>query len=52
MNSWALGVNHPFYPFANEYLNFKGTKLSKSRGAFVELPYFLSKYDPTRCAST
>jgi hypothetical protein len=27
-------------------LNFKGTKLSKSRGAFVEVPYFLSKYDP------
>jgi methionyl-tRNA synthetase len=30
----------------HEYLNFKGTKLSKSRGAFVEVPYFLSKYDP------
>jgi methionyl-tRNA synthetase len=24
----------------------QGTKLSKSRGAFVEVPYFLSKYDP------
>jgi methionyl-tRNA synthetase len=30
----------------HEYLNFKGAKLSKSRGAFVEVPYFLSKYDP------
>ena len=30
----------------HEYLNFKETKLSKSRGAFVEVPYFLSKYDP------
>ena len=30
----------------HEYLNFKGAKLSKSRGAFVEVPYFLNKYDP------
>jgi leucyl-tRNA synthetase len=30
----------------HEYLNFKGTKLSKSRGTAVEVPYFLSKYDP------
>jgi lysyl-tRNA synthetase class I len=30
----------------HEYLNFKGTKLSKSRGAAVDVPYFLSKYDP------
>ena len=29
-----------------EYLNFKGAKLSKSRGAFVDVPYFLNKYDP------
>jgi methionyl-tRNA synthetase len=36
----------PYDVPANEYLNFKGTKLSKSRGAFVEVPYFLSKYDP------
>jgi methionyl-tRNA synthetase len=35
-----------FPPFANEYLNFKGAKLSKSRGTAVEVPYFLSKYDP------
>jgi hypothetical protein len=30
----------------HEYLNFEGTKLSKSRGTAVEVPYFLSKYDP------
>jgi methionyl-tRNA synthetase len=30
----------------HEYLNFKGGKFSKSRGAAVEVPYFLSKYDP------
>ncbi len=30
----------------SENINFKGTKLSKSRGAFVEVPYFLSRYDP------
>jgi hypothetical protein len=29
-----------------EYLNFKGAKLSKSRGAAVEVPYFLSRYKP------
>jgi methionyl-tRNA synthetase len=30
----------------HEYLNCKDGKFSKSRGAFVEVPYFLSKYDP------
>jgi methionyl-tRNA synthetase len=30
----------------HEYLNFKGSKFSQSRGAAVEVPYFLSKYDP------
>jgi methionyl-tRNA synthetase len=30
----------------HEYLTFKGGKLSKSRGTAVEVPYFLSKYDP------
>jgi methionyl-tRNA synthetase len=30
----------------HEYLNFKGHKLSKSRGTAVEVPYFLSKYNP------
>jgi len=30
----------------HEYFNFKGGKFSKSRGGAVEVPYFLSKYDP------
>ena len=30
----------------HEYRNFKGAKFSKSRGAAVDVPYFLSKYDP------
>ena len=28
------------------FLNFKGGKFSKSRGGAVEVPYFLTKYDP------
>ena len=35
-----------FVPCDHEYLNFTGGKFSKSRGAFVEVPYFVSKYDP------
>jgi hypothetical protein len=35
-----------FVPCDHEYLNLKGAKLSKSRGTAVEVPYFLSKYDP------
>ena len=35
-----------FVPCDHEYLNLKGGKFSKSRGAAVEVPYFLSKYDP------
>jgi len=46
MNHSTLGVGHPFYPFAHEYLNFRGGKFSKSRGAAVDVPYFLSRYDP------
>jgi methionyl-tRNA synthetase len=46
MNPRAWRAGHPFYPFANEYLTFKGEKLSKSRGIAVEVHYFLSKYDP------
>jgi methionyl-tRNA synthetase len=30
----------------HEYLNFRGGKFSKSRGAAVDVPYFLSRYDP------
>ena len=39
-------ARHHFVPCDHQYLNFKDSKLSKSRGAFVEVPYFLSKYDP------
>jgi len=30
----------------HEYLNFRGGKVGKSRGAVVDVPYFLSRYDP------
>ena len=30
----------------HEYLNLRGGKFSKSRGAAVDVPYYLSKYDP------
>jgi hypothetical protein len=30
----------------HECLNFRGGKFSKSRGAAVDVPYYLSKYDP------
>ena len=39
-------LNLPYDVPANEYLSFKGSKFSKSRGAFVDVPYFLSRYDP------
>jgi methionyl-tRNA synthetase len=39
-------ANRVFPSCVQEYLNFKGGKFSKSRGAFVEVPYFLSKHDP------
>jgi methionyl-tRNA synthetase len=42
----ARSARKEFVPFANEYLNFRGGKFSKSRESFVEVPYFLSKYDP------
>jgi methionyl-tRNA synthetase len=35
-----------FVPCDHEYLNFRGGKFSKSRGAAVEVPYFLSRYEP------
>lgn len=35
-----------FVPCDHEFLNFRGGKFSKSRGAAVDVPYFLSKYDP------
>ena len=36
----------PFVPCVQEYLNFRGGKFGKSRGAAVDVPYFLSRYDP------
>ncbi len=39
-------LNLPYDVPANEYLSFRGNKFSKSRGRTVEVPYFLSKYDP------
>ncbi len=35
-----------FVPCDHEYLNFKGGKFSRSRGAAVDVPCFLSKYEP------
>ena len=39
-------ANTAFAPCIQEYLNFRGGKFSKSRGAAVDVPYFLSRYDP------
>ena len=36
----------PYDVPANEFMNFKGQKFSKSRGGSVDVPYFLSRYDP------
>ncbi|MGC8645192.1 MAG: methionine--tRNA ligase [Thermoplasmata archaeon] len=36
----------PYFIAANEYLNFKGEKFSKSRGTGVSMPEMLSRYDP------
>jgi methionyl-tRNA synthetase len=35
-----------YVPCDHQYLNFRGGKFSKSRGGAVDVPYFLSKYDP------
>jgi methionyl-tRNA synthetase len=43
---WTAGTHVLSCDQVHECLNFKGAKLGKSRGAFVEVPYFLSKYDP------
>ncbi|MEM4125843.1 MAG: methionine--tRNA ligase, partial [Thermoplasmatales archaeon] len=40
------GLTLPYYIAANEYLNFKGEKFSKSRGTGVFMPEMLEKYDP------
>ncbi len=39
-------LNLPYDVPANEYMNFRGGKFSKSRGRTVDVPYFLSRYDP------
>ena len=39
-------LNLPYDVPANEFLNLKGSKFSKSRGTAVDVPYFLSRYDP------
>lgn len=39
-------LNLPYDVPANEYLNFAGRKFSKSRCHSVDVPYFLSRYDP------
>jgi methionyl-tRNA synthetase len=39
-------LNLPYDVPANEYMNFRGGKFSKSRGGTVDVPYFLSRYDP------
>jgi methionyl-tRNA synthetase len=41
--------SHPNLPYdvpANEFMNFRGDKFSKSRGRTVDVSYFLSRYDP------
>jgi len=40
------GLNLPYDVPANEYLNVEGKKLSTSRRWVIELPDFLSRYDP------
>ena len=42
----AARLNLPYDVPANEFMNFKGSKFSKSRGHGVDVPYFLSRYDP------
>jgi len=39
------GLNLPYDIPANEYLMFKGGKLSKSRGGAIDIPTVLQKYD-------
>ncbi|MFB0538110.1 MAG: methionine--tRNA ligase [Anaerolineae bacterium] len=39
-------LNLPYDVPANEYLNVEGKKFSTSRGLVIEVPDFLSRYDP------
>ncbi|MEM2979412.1 MAG: class I tRNA ligase family protein, partial [Methanomassiliicoccales archaeon] len=40
------GLNLPYDVPANEYLTFKGEKLSKSRGVSIDIPSMLLRFDP------
>ncbi|MDR2866488.1 MAG: methionine--tRNA ligase [Methanomassiliicoccaceae archaeon] len=40
------GLNLPYDIPANEYLMFKGGKLSKSRGGAIDIPSVIGRYDP------
>jgi len=42
----SANLSLPYDVPANEFMNFRGQKFSKSRGGSVEVPYFLSRYDP------
>jgi methionyl-tRNA synthetase len=42
----ARSKRRGFVPCDHEYMNFRGSKFSKSRGGTVDVPYFLSKYEP------
>lgn len=48
---WKAGIRVLSCDQVHEYLNFKGAKLSKSQGAAVDVPYFLSKHAPFILAS-
>ena len=39
------GLNMPYDVPANEFLTFKGDKMSKSRGMSIDIPSMLEKYD-------
>jgi methionyl-tRNA synthetase len=47
----ALSNQKPFPPSDKQFLNFRGGKFSKSRGAAVDVPYSANK-TPTRSATT
>ncbi len=40
------GLNLPYDIPANEYLTFKGEKLSKSKGPSIDIPSILKQFDP------
>jgi hypothetical protein len=42
----ALSEQRDFVPCDHEYRSLWGSKFYKSRGTAVDVPYFLSRYDP------